>query len=54
MNKYRAARTLPESIAYQKKLFGDFVSYKVGKRIRDTVHFSTRVDSQDPDLNMDE
>jgi hypothetical protein len=41
------------SLAYESKLFGDFVPYKIAKRIQETIHFSTRLDCLDPDLNID-
>jgi hypothetical protein len=44
---------LSTTISSEAKLFGDFVPYKIAKRIQETIHFSTKLDCLDPELNID-
>lgn len=38
---------------YEKHLYGDFVPYSEGVRIRDTIYFSVKLQCRCPELNID-
>jgi hypothetical protein len=52
-NKLNEASKMRGSHEYEAKLYGDFVPQKVALRMQKMIHFSVRLDSHDPDLNID-